>query len=165
MFEHTSPLLLVVDKLQDPGNIGTLLRTALAFGITGIVITQHTVDPWSPKVIRSSAGAIFSVSVVLSDTTIETVLTQCRQHQLTCYLTAAHRADALHYYQANYKAPCALILGSEGNGVDTNTISPELLNECQWITIPTSGRVESLNVSISGAIILSEAAKQRGIGQ
>lgn len=146
---------LVLDDIQDPGNVGTLIRSARAFGAEQVLLTPNSADPYQPKVIRSSAGLIFELSVCIMP--IDRILSCFQQAKLACYL-AVSDAAAQDYTQIQYTVPGALVLGNEGQGLSQ-----------QWVTYPTQhriiipmdGRVESLNVGVSGSIILAEAANQR----
>lgn len=148
-------LLLVLESLQDPGNLGTLIRSALAFGVDAVVLTIDGVEPWNPKVIRASVGLVFAVPVILLAP--NQLLSQLSGGKYKLYTTTGE-PNALPYRQADYTGRCAIVLGNEGRGV-----SAELLEhpQAQPLTIPTRERVESLNVGISGSIILAEVAAQR----
>lgn len=174
----TGSLALVLDEIQDPGNLGALIRSAVAFGVDSVLILGDAVEAYSPKVIRASAGLIFALPVIFtSRATLNDVMQP--QHgdaswQLFSTTVADKGSDAaadslaenesvslapvLSYRAVDYTNRCAIVLGNEGRG-----IAPELLNApgMQRLTIPMSPRVESLNVAISGAIILAEAAAQR----
>ena len=175
-------LALVLDEIQDPGNLGALIRSAVAFGVESILILGDGVEAYSPKVIRASAGLIFALPVIFtSRATLGDVLHPVdggSSWQLFSTTVAEKGAvspvsvDALNpslsqniavtpvlpYRDVDYTGRCAIVLGNEGRG-----IAPELLNApgMQRLTIPMSPRVESLNVAMSGAIILAEAAAQR----
>lgn len=162
VFEAPSPaqnmtgnLLLILDDLQDPGNLGTLIRSAIAFGLDAIVLTSESVEPWNPKVIRASAGLVFSIPVSQLDK--NQLLEQLQQLPHRLYATTG-KPGSLSYRNADYTGPSAIVLGNEGRGV-----SDILLNhpKAQALTIPMDKRVESLNVGISGSIILAEVAAQR----
>lgn len=151
----TGDLLLILEDLQDPGNLGTLIRSAIAFGFDSVILAGDSVEPWNPKVIRASAGLVFAIPVLqLNQATLLTQL-ENTPHQL--YVTTG-KPGSQSYRTTNYTGPCAIVLGNEGRGV-----SPELLNhpKAQALTIPMDARVESLNVGISGSIILAEVAAHR----
>ncbi|WP_031496746.1 TrmH family RNA methyltransferase [Bryobacter aggregatus] len=138
-------LVLVLDGIQDPGNAGTMIRTAEAFGATGVVALKGTVDLNNPKVIRASAGSIFRVPTLRSSTA---------EIPVPSYAAAA---DAkLTVRDVDWKGPAAIIIGSEGHGV-----SAPLRKASTGVRIPTRG-VESLNAGIAAAVLLYEAAAQRG---
>ncbi len=148
-----APLILVLAGLQDPGNLGTILRSADAFGATGVISLPGTVSPWNPKVVRSSAGSVFRVPFV--ESTADQCLADLRSAGLRILTTAVHVAKPAT--GANLTVPTALLIGNEGNGVPD-----DLASRCDAaITIPMPGPVESLNAAIAASILLYEAARQR----
>jgi TrmH family RNA methyltransferase len=155
---NNKPFFVVADRMQDPGNLGTLIRTACAFSGNGILLTQESVDPYSPKVIRSSAGLVFHLPIVLLNQPLENCLSNPALSQYQWLFTTGHDIwqdkATEHYRDVDYKKPSILVLGNEGQGLAELEHSPEL---AKAIRIPTSPTVESLNVSISAAIILAQA--------
>jgi TrmH family RNA methyltransferase len=155
-------LALVLDSIQDPGNLGTLIRSALAFGVEGIILTGdetgNTVEPYNPKVIRSSAGLVFAIPVFNANQAQLNVL--LGESDWKIYATTGH-SGALTYREADYTGRCAIVLGNEGRGVSENLFGTRKLAA---LTIPMAPAVESLNVAISGSVILAEAAARR-VGQ
>lgn len=146
-------LVLVAAALQDPGNVGTLIRSAEAFGATGLLLLSGSVYPWNPKVVRSSAGSVFRLPVVAAS--IEQGLNWLREHRVRLYATAAE--GDLPSTEAALAAPCAIAIGNEGAG-----LAPELLAASDArLSIPCPGPVESLNAAVAGSILLYEAARQR----
>ncbi len=143
-------LLVVVDGIQDPGNAGAVLRAAEAFGASGVVFLKGTVNPYNPKCLRGSAGSAFRVPLVAGLDAREFL----ERVSLPLY-AAMPRAKRLAN-EADLKAPCALVIGSEGRGV-----SPEIQARAEGVRIPTSG-VESLNAAVAAGILLYEARRQRG---
>lgn len=149
-----SPALMVVTAgLQDPGNLGTIARSAEAFGATGLLLGEHTVSPWNWKAIRASAGSLFrlgSVKVELAKA-IETL----KDRNIRVLGTSARKGTPI--YEMDLRRPVAFLVGSEGSGVpkDALTQADEL------VAIPHSPRVESLNAGIAAAVLLYEAARQR----
>jgi TrmH family RNA methyltransferase len=146
------PLVLVLDRLRDPGNLGTLLRSAAGAGVTGVYLTSGSVDPWNPKVVRAGMGAHFRLPVRPLDPQ------QSMELQSRVPLRVAAQADATRTYDSiDWTTPVALIVGGETEGV-----SPALR---QWSTdvvaIPLQNGVESLNAAIAGSVMLFEAARQR----
>lgn len=142
--------MLVLENLQDPGNVGTLLRTAAAAGIKQIICSTGTAAIWSPRVLRAGMGAQFSLSIfehVALDSLIPTF-------SLPVYATSSHAQQSL--YQLDLKQPCVWLMGNEGQGISEN-----LLQHAQGIAIPQPGGQESLNVAIAGAICLFEMVRQR----
>jgi TrmH family RNA methyltransferase len=137
------PLLTVLDGIQDPGNAGAIVRVAEAFGATGAVFLKGTVSPHNPKCLRGSAGSLFRLPV--TDT--------FDPAGLKLY-AAMPRAD-LSLDQADFTAPCAILIGSEAHGV-----RPEWTGRATGVRIPTS-RVESLNAAVAAGVMLYEAHRQR----
>jgi RNA methyltransferase, TrmH family len=137
-----TPLVVVLDGVQDPGNAGAILRTAEAFGATGAVFLKGTVSPSNPKCLRASAGSAFRLPMV---TEIPSGLE----------LYAADPRAKLSLAEARFRAPCAIIIGAEGSGV-----RPELTRRATGVKIPTVS-VESLNAAVAAGILLYEARRQR----
>jgi RNA methyltransferase, TrmH family len=151
-------LLIIGVDIRDPGNAGTMIRTAELSGATGVVFLGTSVDVSSPKVVRSSAGAMFHLPVVQSTET-EKVLTQIRSTGYRTLATAVHR-EAIDYTSPSlFVGKVAVVLGNEAHGLDA---SVDALVD-QWITIPMQGRTESLNVGMATAILCFEAARQRSL--
>ena len=141
---------LVLDRLQDPGNVGNLLRSASAFALSQVLAMKGTVALWSPKVLRAGMGAHFGLHLVegLAASDLEAL-------QLPLLGTSSHASEALH--EADLPWPCAWLLGHEGQGVD-----PALAARCATLLrIQQPGGEESLNVAAAGAICLYESARQR----
>ena len=157
LFEPPTPqakkdaaLILIAAGLQDPGNLGTLIRSAEAFGATQLITTADTVSPWNQKCIRASAGSVFRMPMLLSQP-----LAALEQKNIKIF--AAVASNATPFTAADLTQPCALLIGNEGAG-----LSPELLTLAdEQITIPTPGTVESLNAAIAGSLLLYEASRQR----
>jgi TrmH family RNA methyltransferase len=148
-------LTLVLDSVQDPGNVGALLRTAEAAGVGGIVLLEGCADPASPKALRSAMGSAFRLPVARG-ITAEDLLDHLAEHRIRAVVTAG--VDAVRHTDFHWRQRIALILGNEGNGV-RNT----LLEACaDRVCIQMKGSVESLNVAAAGAVLLFEAARQHG---
>ena len=148
------PLILVLEDIQDPGNVGTIFRTAEAAGVSGIVLTPGCADPLSPKVVRASMGAIFRVPFIIKEDLPETV-DELEKKGITCY---AARLDAAESYdKCDLASPCALLIGNEGNGLSKNVVD----KASKGIFIPMSGKTESLNAAVSASILSYEARRQR----
>jgi TrmH family RNA methyltransferase len=148
-----NPLVLYACGIQDPGNLGTLIRTAAAAGAHMVCTSKGTVSARNPKAVRSSAGAIFHLSIVEHADASE-FRRFCEHHTIRLYRT--HAREGTHYTEANLKSPCAVLLGNEGSGMDEKEFS-----DCPTIRIPMAEGIESLNVAIAGAVILFEASRQR----
>jgi RNA methyltransferase, TrmH family len=148
-----APLILCVCGLQDPGNLGTLIRSAAAAGASLVCATPGTVSPRTPKVIRASAGSFFHLPVI-ECLNLTAFLADCHDHSIATYRTDAH-GESL-YTEVDYTSGIALLLGNEGRGV-ADAIPPETGS----IRIPMAPGVESLNVGVAGALLLYEAFRQR----
>jgi TrmH family RNA methyltransferase len=142
-------LVLILDGLQDPGNLGTILRSAEAFGATGLILLKGTVSPFNPKALRASAGSIFRVPFVHGVEESQ-ALEAVRANHVDLFAAVPNQNT-----RADLTKPCAIVIGSEGRGV-----SPNLHKNAQQVSIPTTG-VESLNAAVSAAILLYEARRQR----
>ncbi len=148
-----APLVVVLAGLQDPGNLGTILRSAEAFGATGVVSLPGTVSAWNPKTTRASAGSVFRLPVV--EATAEECLAKLRHAGVRVLTTAV--ADAEEAPSMNLIGPVALLIGNEGNGVPE-----ELAGKADGaLTIPCPGPVESLNAAVAASVLLYEASQQR----
>jgi TrmH family RNA methyltransferase len=150
---NTAPLVLVLAGLQDPGNLGTILRSAEAFGATGIVALTGTVSAWNPKAVRASAGSVFRVPYITS--TAEDCIPRLHRAEATIFATGSRAAKDAH--QVNLARPVALIIGNEGSGVPAELAA----RADATITIPCPGPVESLNAAVAASVLLYEAARQR----
>ncbi|MGQ9481898.1 TrmH family RNA methyltransferase [Chloroflexus sp.] len=146
-------LRLVLDAIQDPGNVGTLLRSAAAAGVGLVMWAPGTVDPFNPKVARAAMGAHFLVPLRVSPW--ETIRAELQLY--TVY--AADSAGQQPYYAVDWRQPAALIVGNEAHGLS----EPARALAHQTITIPMSGPIESLNAGVAGSIILFEALRQQTV--
>ena len=147
-------VLLIIDGIQDPGNLGTILRTALASGVRYVCMTPGTVDLYNPKVLRSTMGAIFSL-VLLPGLRSEDILGFCRDRGLSVLMGDIQGTSVYHTNLAD--GPLALVVGNEGNGPSPSFRSADV----QYVTIPMAQDVESLNVAIATGILLYEIVRQR----
>lgn len=158
MGEIASPQLAVVlAGVSDPGNAGTLLRSAAAAGADVAVITRQSVDPYNPKTVRSTAGAIFQLPLVV-DAVLEEALSYLKGLGVKRWGTAAEGGS--DYTQADLSGPCAILLGNEARGIPD--VVPGGLDGI--LSIPMAGQVESLNVAVAGSLLFFEAARQRRRG-
>lgn len=149
---HSDPLYLVLDQVRDPGNLGTLIRTAAASGVSAIYLTEGTVDPFNPKVVRAAVGAHFRVPIRwLSDHEIALLANQAPTRVL------ADTESPVSYDELDWTGGTALIIGSEAHGA-TGTGRGLATTAAR---IPLARDVESLNAAVAGAVILFEAARQR----
>ncbi len=147
------PLVVVLAGLQDPGNLGTILRSAEAFGASGIVSLPGTVSAWNPKTVRASAGSVFRVPIVAADAE------ECipRLHAASITIFAALSRAAQDANKANLARPAALMIGNEGAGISGWLAA----RADSTITIPCPGPVESLNAGVAASVLLYEASRQR----
>lgn len=152
--KEANPSLLILETIQDPGNLGTMLRTAEGAGITGVIMNSKTVDIYNPKVIRSTMGSIYRVPFYYTED-LKGVLTEIRGKGIK--VTAAHLRGETDYNQEDYRTPCAFLIGNEGKGLDEETAA---LADC-YVKIPMEGKVESLNAAIAAALLMYEAYTQR----
>jgi TrmH family RNA methyltransferase len=148
----TGPLhLLVLDGVQDPGNLGTLSRAAAAFGLHGVVALTGTVDPWNSKAVRSSAGACFAIPVVRSE--VEEFLEWCASRRIPLLLGEMDGAPV----ESRSGVPWALVIGSEADGP-----SAAVRGAAEFrISVPMAGPVESLNAAVAGGILMFALTRGR----
>ena len=149
-----SPLCMVLENLQDPGNLGTIIRTGEGAGITGVLASSESVDVYNPKVIRSTMGSIYRVPVCYTDN-LRGVLEDWKRKAVTLY--AAHLKGSVPYDRKEYRNPTAFLIGNESRGLTEETAA--LADE--RIRIPMLGKVESLNAAVASAVLMYEAARQR----
>lgn len=148
------PLLVVLENIQDPGNLGTIIRTAEGAGATGIIMSKDTVDIYNPKTIRSTMGSLFRVPFLYTDD-IVSLVNDLKSKDISIF--AAHLKGRNYYYDENMTVPMAILIGNEGNGL-TDALSDTADVK---IKIPMEGRLESLNAAVSTAVILYESMRQR----
>jgi len=144
--------LLAIAGIQDPGNLGTILRSAEAFEAAGVILGEGTVSPFNSKVVRASAGSLFRVPFVSAK--LEESIPELRQHNFRMVATSSHKGTPLH--EADLTPPLVLFIGGEGAGVPR-----DLLAKMDTIVaIPHSPKVESLNAGVAASILLYEASRQ-----
>lgn len=144
---------LLIDGIQDPGNLGTIIRTADASGVDGVVLGEGTVDVFNSKVLRSTQGSFFHLPVVKGKLT--DWMDQCKEAKVPVYVSALQGADSLHEVQSS--GSFALVVGNEGSGV-----RPEVKEAAdQLVYIPMYGNAESLNVAVATGIMLYELQRKR----
>ena len=146
--------ILVLDNLQDPGNMGTVIRTAEGAGVTGIIMSSDCVDVYNPKTIRSTMGSVYRMPLYRTED-IAGAVRWMKERGIHTY--AAHLDGMLSYDEADYTNPCAFLIGNEGNGLREEIAAMA----DSYIRIPMEGQVESLNAAIASAVLLFEAARQR----
>lgn len=146
--------LLVLESIQDPGNLGTMVRTGEGAGISGIIMNKTTVDLFNPKTIRSTMGSIYRVPFYVTEDLSHTMVS-LKEKGVTLY--AAHLKGQHSYDEEDYTSSCGFLIGNEGNG-----LSDEIADSADtYIKIPMEGQVESLNAAISAALLMYEANRQR----
>jgi TrmH family RNA methyltransferase len=148
-----TPLMLILAGIQDPGNLGTMLRSAEAFGASGVVALPGTVSEWNPKAVRASAGSVFRVPLIAAD--VEKCFAHLHEAGVAVWTTATR--DAIEVTSADLARGAALVIGNEGNGVPREVA----LRADHALTIPCPGPVESLNAAVAASVLLYEAARQR----
>lgn len=144
---------VIIEELQDPGNLGTIIRTAEAAGFTQIVMVKGTVDVFSPKVIRACAGAVFRMPISFENT-VKDAIDYVKEKGAKALVTKVD--EGIPYYNLNIADNVAILVGNEGNGVSQTAaeMADEVLN------IPMSGKAESLNVGVASSIIMFESYRQ-----
>jgi RNA methyltransferase, TrmH family len=152
--------VVVLAGLQDPGNLGTILRSAEAFGSAGVILGEGTVSPFNSKAVRASAGSVFRLPIVYGQgasatAKLEEVCEKLRAQGVRLIATSSHKGTPLD--QADLKSPAAIFFGNEGSGLPRDLISK--MDES--IAIPHATQVESLNAGVAASIVLYEAARQR----
>lgn len=149
-----TPLLVLLEDLQDPGNLGTILRAGEGAGVDGVVMTSRTVDIMNPKVIRATMGAIYRVPFFIMDDLGETIDYLIKKG---VQVYAAHLDESVDYDEPDYTKPTAFLIGNEGGGLRRETAQ----RASQYIKIPMAGQVESLNAAAAATVLMYEAARQR----
>lgn len=154
MLKEPCPFLMVLDNLQDPGNLGTIVRTAEAAGVTGIILSHDSVDIYNPKTIRSTMGSVYRMPFCYVEDIVETV-DQLKYAGIAVY--AAHLEGHKPYEAEDYRKPCAFLIGNEGNGLRDAVAE----KADTYIRIPMMGQVESLNAAVAASVLMFETARQR----
>src|SRR5216683_4916299 len=152
---ESAPLILITVGLQDPGNLGTVVRSAEAFGATGVLTTPGTVSAWNQKALRASVGSVFRVPVVA----VEAYEVEGLKERGVRLIAAVGFEDSgvIAAQEMDFTAGCAVMIGNEGSG-----LGAEWMEMCDArVTIPCPGAVESLNAAVAGSMLLYEASRQR----
>lgn len=149
-----NPCFLILEDVQDPGNLGTIIRTGEGAGVTAVIMSKGTVDIYNPKTIRSTMGSIYRVPFLYTDD-VKGLVAQLKDKEIGVY--AAHLQDSTDYDRLFYKEGCAFLIGNEGNGLSDE------LSACatRYIKIPMEGEVESLNAAVAASILMYEVYRQR----
>lgn len=148
------PCFLVLEDIQDPGNLGTILRAGEGAGVNGVIMTKNTVDIFNPKVIRATMGSIFRVPFIITDDILQTI-TDLKADGVTVY--AAHLKESTDYDLQDYTKSTAFLIGNENSGLKRGTADMA----DYYIKIPMQGQVESLNAAVAASVLMYEAARQQ----
>ena len=152
--EGAKPLILILENIQDPGNLGTMLRSGEGAGVTGVILSKGSADIYNPKVIRSTMGSIFRMPFIYVENLAE-MIKKFSANGINTY--AAHLKGTKNYDEFDYTKPTAFLVGNEGNGLTKETADAAT----EYILIPMKGEVESMNAATSAAILTFEASRQR----
>jgi TrmH family RNA methyltransferase len=150
-------LLVITASLQDPGNLGTICRSAEAFGVTGLLLGERTVSPWNWKAMRASAGSLFRL--LAAKVELAAALPEIKSRGIHVLATSSHKGIAIS--DIDLRQPVAFIIGNEGAGVPKDVLA----QADETVAIPQASSVESLNAGIAASILLYEAARQRKASQ
>ncbi|WP_461811776.1 TrmH family RNA methyltransferase [Faecalimonas sp.] len=154
IFRQKQAHLMILENLQDPGNLGTIVRTAEGAGVSGIILSKDCVDIYNPKTIRSTMGSIYRMPFLYVEN-LEKTIEEVKKQKIKVY--AAHLQGKNNYDEENYKSGCAFLIGNEGNG-----LSQEIAEMADiWVKIRMHGQVESLNAAIASSILMFEVCRQR----
>lgn len=151
------PLFVLLEDIQDPGNLGTIFRAGEGAGVTGILMSSNSVDIYNPKTIRSTMGSIYRMPFLYTEQLTE-VIGKLREKKITVY--AAHLRGAVIYDTCDYLRGAAFLIGNEANGLREETADTADVS----VKIPMAGKVESLNAAVAASVLLFEAARQRRAG-
>jgi len=152
----SNPLILVLESVEKPGNLGALLRTADASNVDAVIVCDPLVDFYNPNVVRSSVGGLFTRQ--LAACTSAEAIDWLRQQNIAIYCT--HLQAAQPYHQTDYRGPSAIVMGTEATGLSEIWVE----HATQNIIIPMRGVVDSMNVSVAAAVVIFEAVRQRNAG-
>lgn len=148
-----NPLLLILESVEKPGNLGAILRTADAAGIDAVIICDPTTDFYNPNVVRSSIGCLFTNQV--ASATSEETMAWLNQNKINIYCT--YLKASVPYHTIDYTKPCAIVMGTEATGLSDIWVKNSNAN----IIIPMHGKIDSMNVSTAAAVMVFEATRQR----
>lgn len=155
ILDNSSPLILIAEAPEKPGNIGAMLRTADAAHLDAVIIADPKTDLYNPNIVRSSVGCLFTTQIA-TGTTVE-VLSFLKRKKIGIYCAAL--SSSKNYLEVDFKGPSAIVVGAESTGLTTSWIQ----NSDENILIPMKGEIDSMNVSVSAAILIFEAKRQRGL--
>lgn len=154
LFKKEKPLFVVLEDIQDPGNLGTIFRTGEGAGIDGIIMSKDTVDVFNPKVTRSTMGSLYRMPFMYVED-LHTTIDQLKNNKIKVF--AAHLNGNNYYEKESFVEGTAFLIGNEGNGLKKETAD----RADSYIKIPMEGQVESLNAAIATALLMYEAHRQR----
>ena len=154
MFKVSNPMFIILEDIQDPGNLGTIFRAAEGAGAAGVIMSSDTVDIYNPKTIRSTMGSVYRIPFIYAQD-LNIIIEEIQKKKITVY--AAHLQGAMAYDTCDYKSGTAFLIGNEGNGLKEETAKKADVA----IKIPMAGKVESLNAAVAAAVVMYEAARQR----
>lgn len=151
-----NPFVVFCDSVSDPGNLGTIIRTCDAAGVSGIILNSTCADLYNPKTVRSAMASIFNVKIHICEDSIYT-LNSLKEKGIKIFAAGPMLSEEI--YDCDFKSPSVVVVGNEANG-----ISDELLTTCdKYVKIPMLGKAESLNVSVAAALIVYEGVRQRRV--
>lgn len=154
LFDRPSPLLVLLEDIQDPGNLGTIMRTGEGAGITGVIMTRGTVDLFHPKTVRATMGSIFRVPFLCVEG-VEEIIGKLHDRGIRTY--AAHLDGERYYDSFSFREGTAFLIGNEARGLRRETA--ELAQH--YLKIPMEGKLESLNAGVAASLLMYEANRQR----
>lgn len=146
-----APLFLILEDIQDPGNLGTMIRTGEGAGVDGVIMSRGTVDIYNPKTIRSTMGSLYRVPFLYTEE-LGAVIAELKKHHISVY--AAHLKGEKYFDEISYEGGSAFLIGNEGNGLRRETA--ELSDS--FLKIPMEGKLESLNAAVAAALLMYQAA-------
>ncbi len=155
LLKAENPLLVLLEDLQDPGNLGTIVRTGEGAGVTAVIMSKNTVDIFNPKTIRATMGSVYRVPFLYVESMKDTIISL---HKVGIKTYAADLRGEIYYDSFSFKESTAFLIGNEGNGLKKETA--DMASAC--LKIPMEGQVESLNAAIATSLLMYEAHRQRG---
>jgi len=157
VFKDKNPLIILLENIKDPGNLGTIIRTAKACSVSGIVLAGECADVFNPKTVRAGAGSVWRMPVIKIPEikNVKNILNN--EKKCTFFATGVRKSGAESFLKSDFKEPSVIMFGSEADGLSDGLFS----QADKIITIPMNNEVESLNLSISTGVILYEAVRQR----
>ena len=153
ILDSNENFLVLLENIQDPGNMGTIIRTADAAGVRGVIVSKGCVDIYNPKVLRSTMGSIFHLSIIKVDD-FDGYIDKLKQNEYNLF--GAHLKGITNYFEVDMKGKVGIIIGNEANG-----ITDDIAQKCKLIKIPMFGSTESLNASVSAGVIMYEYVRQK----